>query len=164
MKKFLLFFCLALLAFPATAESLKVGDTPPDSLGRGVDGKPIHISELKGKVVVVTFWATWCPPCMKELPILDNIQRQVSTDRLQVIAVNFGQDRKTFWKIKRRLKDAALMLTRDSRKSVANRYRVEGIPNMFIINKQGKISAIHVGYSEGEIQHVVDELNVLLKS
>ena len=66
----------------------QVGDVPPSYLGKDQKGKKVELADLRGKVVIVTFWATWCVPCRKELPVLETIQRHAGQDRVRVVAVN----------------------------------------------------------------------------
>jgi len=152
-----------LLAASAGAkEVLKVGDLPPDSLGRTISGDRVKLSDYHGKVVVVTFWATWCPQCRKELPILAGIQKQVSRDQLVVFAVNEKESREQFREVARRLKDADLSLVSDADGYFGDKYGVKGIPHLVIVGRDGRIAAIHIGYGEGEIPVLVEELNKLL--
>src|SRR5579859_4935877 len=70
-------FGYALLAFPAYAKHpLQVGDVPPESLGRASSGGGnVRLSDYRGKIVIISFWASWCSPCRKELPVLASIQK-----------------------------------------------------------------------------------------
>ena len=71
------------LAGPACA-AVGVGDTPPDNLGRSHQGEDVRVSAFHGKVVVVTFWASWCGYCRKELPVLAGLQDAAGKARLEV--------------------------------------------------------------------------------
>jgi len=154
------------LAGAKDKEPLKVGDVPPDSLGTANTGEKVKLSDYRGRVVVVTFWASWCPPCRKELPILAGIQKQVKTDQLQVLAVNWGEDRQRYYQIvyalKPALKDAPIKLISDEYKSYGQQYGVKGIPHMVIIGRDGKIALVQEGYGEGEIPWLLARLNKLL--
>lgn len=72
----------------------KPGEKPYDRVGRDDEGKVVRVSDFKGRVVIVTFWATWCGPCMKELPVLSGIQKRAGTEQLQVIAVNYKESKR----------------------------------------------------------------------
>ncbi|MFN3233770.1 MAG: TlpA family protein disulfide reductase [Alphaproteobacteria bacterium] len=152
----------SVFAMPVQAAKVEVGDTPPEYLGKDPDGEKIHLSEYRGKVVVVTFWATWCPPCMIELPMLEALQRQAGQERMRVIAINFKQGRKAYHQIIRQLDEFEMIIAYDWKGRVAGRYGVKGLPHMFIINKQGKVADIHLGYSEKAIDPIIDSLNALL--
>jgi thiol-disulfide isomerase/thioredoxin len=89
-----------------------VGDAPPTLLGTDVEGQAVDLSRYAGKAVVVSFWATWCPSCLKELPILEGIQKTAGKDRMQVIMVN-TESREVFRKSARIMKDLSLQLAHD---------------------------------------------------
>src|SRR3546814_7075748 len=72
------------------------GDIPPDVLGNDRDGNPVTVSQYRGKVVIVTFWASWCGPCRRALPVLGQVQSIVGRDHLEVNGVNFKEGRRVF--------------------------------------------------------------------
>lgn len=156
----LLIACLVLAAGPVQA--VDVGDVPPDYLGKAVDKTRIYLSESNGKIRIVTFWATWCAPCLKELPVLNAVQKMGGADRIQVIAVNINDRKNDFRRALRKLKDFEIDFVFDYKKSVADKYDVEGIPHMLIIDVDGRVAFQHVGYNEDAIPAIVDEINSLL--
>jgi len=153
---------LLLAASAGARQPLKVGDVPPDSLGRTLSGQRVKLGDYQGKVVIVTFWATWCSPCRQELPVLAGIQKQVSREKLVVFAVNWKEKRERFREVVKRLKDVDLSLVSDEDGYFGSQYDVTSIPHMIIIGRDGRIAAIHVGYGEGEIPVLVKEINELL--
>ena len=155
-----LFVCLVVLSGPA--RSVEVGEIPPDYLGKSDSGKKILLSESAGRIRVVSFWATWCAPCLKELPVLNAIQRQGGSDRVQVIAVNLRESRKQFRKALRAFKDFEIEFVHDQRGTVSKRYDVEGIPHLLILDVDGRIAYQHVGYNEEALAGIVAEINTLL--
>ncbi len=158
---FLLIFTITLAA--EAKGKVKIGDIPPSYVGKTLDGKKIELSEMKGKVVVVTFWATWCPPCLKELPVLHVLQQQVSSDRLQVVAVNYGETRKQMNKLIKRLGDSSVLFTREKRGYARKKFGVKGIPHMLILDQVGNVVHQHIGYGEGMMPVLEKELNALLR-
>lgn len=154
------------MAFGAHAAAPKVGsgDVPPDLFGKDESGQPISLESQRGKVVIVTFWTTWCPYCLKELPVLENIQNLAGKDRIEVIAVNWKEDRNTYSAIKRRLKDLTLTLTSDATGRIGEAYGVQSIPHMLMIGKDGRVDSVRRGYTEDDLDEIAADLNRLLKA
>jgi len=165
MKAKKLFVTLLLVLVSGTAFSdVEIGDMPYERLGVGGDGEEININEHHGKVLIITFWATWCGPCMKEIPLLSGIQKRVGSEQLQVFAVSYRESKKMFNAVSETLSDNPIIFSYDKRGYVARRYGVKAIPHMVIVGKDGKVSAKHIGYSEQQIPKLVEEINALLLS
>ena len=139
-----------------------VGDVPPPSVGVDLKAKPVLLSSYSGKAVVVSFWATWCPYCLKELPILHNIQRAAGKDSMQVIAVN-TESYEMFRKAARALKELDVLHAHDNDK-VQEAYGVKGIPHMVIVGRDGRIVAVYTGYGESSLNGIVADINRALSA
>jgi len=150
---------LAALLLAAPAHALTLGEAPPDALGSELSGHEVRVSEHRGKVVVVSFWASWCGYCRKELPALAGLQEVGGKDRLQVVAVNTMDDRDVYFALRRKLKGIDLTMTRDAHEEIREAYGVEGIPHLFIIDRDGKLAFELTGYGEESLQRIVDEIN-----
>ncbi len=156
-----------LLCFTAKAE-LRPGDTPPDALGSTMDGTAVSASALHGKVVVISFWATWCGYCMKEMPVLANLQ-VLATQRklpLQVVSIDSMESREIFVHSVRvlqpRLPGLLLGWDRDGR--IGEPYGTgKGIPVMVMLHRDGTVAQLHVGYGEDMLDGLVVEINALLR-
>ncbi len=140
---------------------IDVGDKPHVKLGKNGDGEKVNLQDHQGKVIIITFWATWCRPCMKELPVLSGIQQQVSTDKLQVIAISYEETKNRFKDISNALADNPIIFTYD-RGTVARKYGVKAIPHIVIIGKDGIVKAKYVGYKEEQIPALIDKINLFL--
>lgn len=152
----------ALLAFPVYAKQpLQVGDVPPENLGRASTGGKVKLSDYRGKIVIISFWASWCPPCRKELPVLAAIQKNATRDKIVVFAVNWKESGDRYRAIIKTLKDVDLALVSDENGYFGGKYGVKAIPHMIIIGRDGRIAAVHDGYTESEIPTLVKEINGL---
>jgi thiol-disulfide isomerase/thioredoxin len=129
-------------------------EAAPDFTLQTLDGSgSVTLSDLKGKVVVLDFWATWCGPCRRGLPLLNEYDAEYGSDLVKVFAVNVWErgDKKqwleavqTFWK-DNKYKTAVLLASED--KSLSEKYGVTGIPTTVVIDTNGNIFKIHKGFT-----------------
>ncbi len=161
--KFLIGLLASLLFATLAAAQVVPGKAPPDALGVDNNKSKVHVSDYRGKVVVVTFWASWCGACLTELPILEKLQRRLGDDQIRVIAVNTDTDPVEYRKMIKRMKDYQLTFTADFRSAiVARNYNVQMLPYMILIDRTGHVAHMHSGYGESMLPKLVDEINGLL--
>jgi peroxiredoxin len=151
----------------ATAESApQIGAKAPDFTARDyVTGERIHLGTQRGKVAVVTFWATWCAPCRNELPNLEKLQEHLGKDKIAILAVNFrDNDAETIGRLRRDARQAGwqLHLLLDPGERIAKAYGISAIPRMYIIGKDGRIRAIHAGFGDGTLDDMLTDLSAVL--
>ena len=160
----LLALCWALAAPASDKPGPKVGDTAPDFRSWDAVGhQRVRLSEQVGKVVVLTFWATWCAPCRQELPILENLQAKVGRDTLIVYAVPYAEPPQTYAALIKIFRSWHVTLLDDPNGSIAQKYAIKGIPHLFLIGRDGKIAAEHTGYGDGSVEELVDDVNAALR-
>ena len=158
----LLFMTGAVIAEEDTDTGTEVGQRPPDYLGREHGGDKLYVTDSEGQILIATFWATWCAPCLKELPVLNAIQNKAGSNRVRVVAINLKEPRKQFRKALKAFRDYEITFVHDERGSIARRFNVKGVPNMFIIDVDGRIAFHHVGYSDSALKKIVGDINSLL--
>ena len=143
-------------------KKLAVGDEPPDVLGTDVGGKRVKLSDYPGKILVVSFWASWCGPCKKELPILENLQRAASKYGVEVLAVNWMEDRQVIRTFKKMSPALQMHLVSDANGLVGKSYGVTAIPHMLLIGRDRRIQFVNIGYGDSVIDSIVTEVNKAL--
>lgn len=150
--------CAAVQAAAPAPVSPQRGDVPPQALGKDRDGQTVDLAQHRGKVVIVTFWASWCGPCRKELPILAHLQKVVGDDALHVYAINWGEPRNDVNRLVRHPDWPKLDYLHDPRGLLAKQYGIVAVPHMFIIGRDGTIAHAHRGYSEASLPGILEEI------
>ena len=136
-----------LAASEAAVPAPVVGAPAPDFTLQTVDGESLRLSDLRGKVVAVNFWATWCAPCRLEMPDLQE-RAERFPDRLAVIGVDFAETAEEVAAFRREVGiDFPLLL--DPEADVQRLYRVLGYPTTFFVDEEGTIQFQHIGLMSG---------------
>ena len=148
---------------PVQAAEPKTGDVPPALLGKDREGEVVDLAQHRGKVVVVTFWASWCGPCRKELPGLDALQKHAGDKILKVIAVNVKDSTEDYRLMMRQMRGFTMAMTRDRDGKIAAGYDIRHYPNLWIIGLDGKVAANHRGYGEDSLDRIIDDINRVLR-
>lgn len=139
--------------------------TAPDFTLKDLNSKNISLSSLRGKVVVLDFWATWCPPCRMSMPLLDKFYTGSKPKNVIVYGVNVFEhtapspDGLKAFLTQQNVHFPVLLGTQD----VASAYGVSSIPNLVVIDKQGKIAYRHVGYDARLVNILTAQIKELLK-
>ena len=151
---------LALIAGCTTKEKDKESSTgaAPDFALQDISGKKVRLADLKGKVVLVEFWATWCPPCRAEIPALQRLHTQYGDKGLTILAISMDEGD---WKgVKSFVAEHKIGYTvLQGSEDVSAEYMVRLIPAAFLIDKQGNIKKQFMG---GGNEAVEQEIKALL--
>lgn len=143
---------LLALAAPAPAATLKVGQPAPNFELTLVDGSKVKLADLKGEVVVLNFWATWCVPCRTELPLLDAYYRRLQFKGLRVFAITTESSVPIS-----RLKELfAVMAIPSVRRVKGMSTDVQAVPTNYVVDRQGIVRHTKAGAFD------LDDLNALL--
>ena len=136
-----------LFSAPLAADIL---DSPaPDFTLKALDGSNIKLSEQAGNVVLVNFWASWCGPCRKEMPLLNELHEKYSPLGFTVLGVNVEQDTA---QARRFIEDNPVKfpVLLDTSNDVSRDYEVVAMPTTAIIDRHGIVRYLHKGYKEGD--------------
>ena len=126
------------------------------------DGAVVSLSGLKGQVVLINFWATWCGPCRKEMPLLEQIQKKYAPLGFTLVGINVEEDTRlmdTF------LKDVPVSfpVLLDPANGVSKLYNVSAMPSTVIVDRKGNVRFIHQGYKPGDESKYQDMIRQLIR-
>jgi cytochrome c biogenesis protein CcmG/thiol:disulfide interchange protein DsbE len=164
----LLILALALLSCAGKSDenghlsSAAPGDSAPNFTARDLSGKDVSLSGLAGRVVILEFWATWCPPCRSTIPDLIALQDRYRDRKVTVLAVSVDEGRNIVSKLfdfsKENKINYTILLGNDA---ISQAYKVRNIPVVFLIDKTGKIVSRHTGAVEdfaGTLSSQIDKV------
>lgn len=143
-------FFILITAFTNLSYAAKPGDMAPEIASQLMDGGEVSLQALRGNVVLVNFFASWCPPCRKELPELNKLYQQESAQNLHVLGINLDQDRAN---AERMIKEFSLSfpVVFDPNKNIIKAYKGKTMPVSYIINRKGRIQHVIYGYAEKKL-------------
>lgn len=135
-----------------------VGDTAPDFALVDMQGNKHRLSDYRGQGIFLNFWGTWCPPCKKEMPYINNQYQQYKDKGVQLMSVDIQESPLAVQQFADRLKlDFPIMI--DTEKEVMNTYGVDYLPATFLIDKNGKVVKYYTGeLSENMIRDFMEKI------
>ena len=136
-----------LLLLCGAATAMNVGDAAPDFSRPDLAGRPLQLADYRGKVVLLNFWASWCAPCLEEMPRFSHWQRQYGARGLQVIGVSMDDDAAAVRQHLARHPVAYPAIIGDAKLGAAFG-GVMGLPLTYLIDRQGRIAARYQGESD----------------
>lgn len=141
-------FVVLLLAVCGCAREEKPalpGNSAPDFTLRNLAGQEVKLADLRGKVVLVNFWATWCPPCREEIPSMDRLNRAMAGKPFQMLAISIDEGGKEAVEAFFHKAGVTLPTLLDPGQKTGKRYGITGVPETFIVDKNGVILKKVVG-------------------
>ena len=117
---------------------IQVGDSAPDFSITADNGTTVSANSFGGRLLVLNFWATWCAPCIEELPSLDQFQRQFANSGVVVLGVSVDKDEKVYKRFLSRV-HVAFLTARDPDNKINSEYGTFRFPETYIINRDGKV-------------------------
>jgi peroxiredoxin len=154
-------------ASPPTLEfapsGLETGHSAPDFSLPDLDGRTVALSDYRGKVVLVNIWATWCPPCVAEMPSMVKLYRQMEGSDFEILAVSIdegGADTLAPFVKKHNLTFPILL---DPQGTIKSTYRITGVPESFVVNRQGLLVKKVIGPLDWADREVLDFFRQLMQ-
>jgi thiol-disulfide isomerase/thioredoxin len=138
-----------------------VGKKAIDFTLQTFDGATLSLQQLRGRVILLDFWATWCPPCREELPLLDVLQETYGRQAFAVVAVNIDNHKDNALRFLQANR-VKLQPVWDQHKKVVAVYNIEQMPTTFIIDKNGIIRYVHAGFELSQYNAYKQQIQELL--
>lgn len=140
---------------------VREGSPAPDFTLRDLDGQEVRLSSLQGKVVLLNFWATWCPPCREEVPSMVKLNRAMAGKPFQMLAVSIDEGGREAVAGYFKASGSTLPALLDTDRSVGRSYGITGVPETFVIDGKGVILKKVIGpmdWSDPEVIRYLDGL------
>jgi peroxiredoxin len=159
----ILLFAAVLAAFPNDKKAIEasnskatslVGNPAPEFTLPDLKQQIFHLADRHGQVIVLAFWATWCPPCRAEMPTFTNLQKELSAEGVMVIPVAVDEPAKASSFLKKKNLEVWSLVDRSHK--VALSYGASAIPKTFLIGRDGKVAKVFIGKcSEEELRNAI---------
>ena len=123
-------------------------------------GDPIKVDDFTGKITLLNFWATWCPPCRAEMPSIERLYKQMDGTNFRIIAVNAGEHRSQVTSFIEKNK-YTFPIYLDESNQLSSIFAARGLPSTYLVNKEGKVIAARIGameYDQAELIKLLKEL------
>ena len=161
MRHFIAGLTALFIAMPLAA-AVDTNSPAPDFTLNAQTGKPVELTQFKGQVVMLNFWASWCGPCRQEMPLLDSIYKKYSKLGFTMIGVNVEPDSKAAndW-LKQTPVTFPILYDTDSK--VSKLYGVSGMPSTVIVDRKGTVRMIHRGYKPGDEEEYLSSIRTLMR-
>jgi len=156
----LLSLVLGLAALPSHAEDKMAA---PDFTLKSLSGTNIKLSELRGDVVMINFWASWCGPCLQEMPALEHIHQRYKDLGFTLLGVNVEQDLREAKAYLKKI-DITFPILFDVTNQVSAEYEISGMPTTYLVDRDGNLRKLYIGYQPGISEDTYQrEIKALLK-
>lgn len=153
---------LAVFAATTLAASGLNGQPAPDFALKSASGENLRLSEYRGDVVMINFWATWCGPCRQEMPLLDELYSRYQRVGFSLLGVNIDDDSRRAMEMVEEL-GVGFPVLFDESKEVSRMYQVEAMPVTVLVDRDGTVRHVHHGYKPGYEEKYLTQVRALLR-
>ncbi len=140
---------LAVFLLALSLNALAQEPAPSFTLPTLPNNGEISLAALKGRVVYLDFWATWCPPCRKSFPWMDEMQTQYGDDGLTIVAISIDRNRELTERFIQQM-EPGFTIAHDPQGAVSKKYKVSAMPTSYLIDRKGNIVSTHIGFRESD--------------
>lgn len=159
LNLFVIAMLLLCLTGPVVAENIR---SAPDFTLTDANGQSVTLSDLRGQVVMINFWASWCGPCREEMPLLEQIHQRYAALGFTLLGVNVEED-STNGQAFLQEHPVSFPILYDPKNNLSKLYDVIAMPSTVLIDRQGNIRYLHHGYKPGYENDYQDQIRVLAR-
>jgi peroxiredoxin len=152
---------LLAVAFAAPLRALELGDEAPAFSAPGLTGGTVSLASYRGKVVYLDFWASWCGPCAKSLPALDQLRREFAPGDFQIVAVNLDRNPAVAARFLKQ-RPVGYPSAIDPKGSLPGAFGVEAMPTSFLIDRDGVVRYVHRGFRDTDVDPLRKQIQKLV--
>ncbi|MFQ5580776.1 MAG: redoxin domain-containing protein [Nitrospiria bacterium] len=152
------------MVFPdmASGKRAALGRSITPFVAKTLKGKTISINQLKGRVVLIDFWATWCDPCREELPELNALYQELQSQGVEILGISVDRKRENVDEFISK-HSIRFPIIHDQNKAISDDLRPRAMPTAFILDQGGVVRHVHLGYKKSYLQLYRDEIKALLQ-
>jgi len=162
IKKLVVALLATVFAATSLASSGLEGQLAPDFALKSSTGENLRLSEYRGDVVMINFWATWCGPCRQEMPLLEELYARYKRVGFNLLGVNIDDDARRAMRMIDEM-GVSFPVLFDSRKEVSKLYQVDAMPVTVLVDREGYVRYVHLGYKPGYEDKYLDQVRSLLR-
>ena len=162
LKTSMIGLLFGVFAASSLASSDLEGRPAPDFALKSSTGVNLRLSEYRGDVVMINFWATWCGPCRQEMPLLEELYGRYQRVGFNLLGVNIDDDSGRAMRMAEEL-GVSFPVLFDARKEVSKLYEVEAMPVTVLVDREGTVRYVHHGYKPGYEEKYLDQIRSLLR-
>jgi len=146
-----------------TAGAVEDGDPAPDFTALSlVEGETVKLSEYRGKVVYLDFWASWCPPCLTSLPQFNQLSEEFPASQFQMLAVNVDENPDKARKFLRK-HPVRYPSAMDPKAKLPEKFGLKTMPTSYLIDRKGVVRYVHKGFRRGDLDRIRSEIQKVLE-
>ena len=152
---------LAILSAPAHAERADVGRQAPAFEATTLAGQPIAMADLKGRILLVDFWASWCDPCREEFPEFEALYQEFRNRGVEIVAVSVDRKRENAEAFLAK-HPVTFAVVHDNDHAIADRFKPRAMPTAYVVDQAGIVRFVHLGYQREYLAKYREEITRLL--
>ncbi len=143
---------------PLALAEVKPGDRAADFEKKSIAGETVKLSALRGKVVLVDFWASWCEPCKRELPLLGKMAAKLKPRGVEIVTINIDDKQANALDFIKTHGLGKLTVVADTDKTLVGKYEPPKMPSSFVVDKSGIVRAVNAGFDDGDEAKIESQL------